>query len=205
MIEYSSYAQQFSWEGFGLKLSINGGSLPAGVEHCSIHIKASLAGLYEFPDKYHLISAVFWFRCTPNMCKFTKPIKVELQHCAKPQNVSKLTFVRAVCSQKQLPYTFQELPGGHFNGCSYGIIELKSFSGVAIVQEESDDRQYYSKLCYLSDYIRGDRIDLIVTWNTEAHLNVSLYAKLPSSSTIQRVKGHYECYSAIHYAILCNH
>ena len=171
----SSQARHITWEEFGLKLHIDEGSLPADVDQCRLNIKASLAGQYEFPDSSYLVSAIFWLRCEP-MFKFTKPVTVEMQHCARRENVekAKLTFVRAVCSQKQLPYTFKTLGGDFSSHSSYGVVDVNSFSGLAITQKGSEEREYCSKLFYLSNYLSGHRIDLVITWNTEAHLNVSL-------------------------------
>ena len=174
MVVYSSHTQQITWKGFGLKLHIQEGSLPAGMEQCILQIKVSLAGQYEFPENSHLVSAIFWLRCE-TMHKFTKPITVEIQHCAKSENITnlKLNFVRAVCSQKQLPYTFKQLPGGNFTShSSYGVIELNSFSGVGIMQEGSEDREYCSQLFYLGQPSLC-KIHFVVTWNIEAHLTVS--------------------------------
>ena len=102
----SSRDQQITWPGYGLRINIPKGCLPAGMEQCTINIKASLAGQYEFPENSHLVSAVFWFHCE-DVHKFTRPITVEIQHCAKSENVTnlKLSFVRAICSQKQLLQT----------------------------------------------------------------------------------------------------
>ena len=173
VVVYSSHDQQITWEGFGLRLNIPKGCLPAGIEQCTINIKASLAGQYEFPKNSHLVSAVFWLRCE-HVQKFTRPITVEIQYCAKSENLSNLTIVRAVCSQKQLPYTFKQLRGSNFTShSSYGVIELSSFSGLAAVQARSVERQYYSKIFFLNNYFGGHRIDLVITWDTEAHLTVS--------------------------------
>ena len=175
VVVLSSHAQQITWEEFGLKLHIDEGSLPAGVDQCILNIKSSLAGLYEFPDNSYLVSAVFWLRCEPMCCRFTKPVTVEMQHSAKRENVekAKLTFVRAVCSQKQLPYTFKRLGGDFSRHNSYGVVDVNGFSGLAITQEGSEEREYFSKLFYFSNYLNGHRIDMVITWNTAAHLNVS--------------------------------
>ena len=170
---YSSRYQKIDWKGFGLQLHIDEDSLPAGMEQCTLKIMASLAGQYEFPENSCLVSAVFWLRCEP-MCKFTKPVTVEIQHCAKSENVDnlKMKFVRAVCSQKQLPYTFKELRGGDFNRhSSYGVIQVNGFSGLAVTQEGSEDREYCSQLFYLGQP-NSCQIHFVVTWNTEAHLTV---------------------------------
>lgn len=84
-------AQQFTWEGFGLKLHIYEDCLPAGMEQCSIHIKTSVAGLYEFSENTHPVSPVFWLHCIPE-CNFCKSIGLEIQHCGKPTGDSRLSF-----------------------------------------------------------------------------------------------------------------
>ena len=177
VVVYSSHAQQITMEGFGLKLHIHEGSLPAGMEQCILQIKASLAGQYEFPENSHLVSAIFWLRCE-TVQKFTKPIAVEIQHCAKSENLSKLSFVRGVCSRKQLPYTFKQLPGGNFTShSSYGVIELNSFSGVGITQEGSEERNYLANLLFKEVKGRHTVIILeiffVIICNTDAHRTVS--------------------------------
>ena len=175
VVVYSSHDNQITWPGYGLRLHIPKGCLPAGMEQSTINIKASLAGQYEFTENSHLVSAIFWLHCE-DVREFTKSITVEIQHCAKPEDITNLdlNFVRAICSQKQLPYTFKPLSEGKFTSrSSYGVIELNSFSGIGITQEGSEDRNYFSKLFYLNSYFGGHRIDFAVTWNTEAHINVS--------------------------------
>ena len=100
VVVYSSHYQQITWPGYGLRLHIPKGCLPAGMEQCTINIKASVAGQYEFPEKSLLVSAVFWLRCE-DVHKFTRPITVEIQHCTKLQNITnlKLSIVRTVCSR----------------------------------------------------------------------------------------------------------
>ena len=177
VVVHSSGAQQITWEGFGLKLHIDEGSLPAGIHQCTLTIKASLAGQYEFPDNSFLVSAIFWLRCEP-MCNFTKPVTVEMQHCARSENVAnlKLKFVRAVCSQKQLPYTFKELGGDFTRHSSYGVVEVNGFSGLAITQEGSEDRSYLANLLYKEVKGRPTRcivdIYIAVTWNVDSHYTV---------------------------------
>ena len=168
--------QSFIWEGFGLKLHIPKGCLPVDMPQCIIHIQASLAGQYEFPENSHLVSAVFWLRCEPR-CKFIEALTLELDHCAKLEDIDlqKLHFVRALCSQKHLPYAFEKL-GGNFNS-SGGAIELNSFSGVAITQEGSEEREYCAMLFYL--IIQHQLlIHFVVTWNTKTHLKVSSHRLL---------------------------
>ena len=162
----------FYWEGYGLRLNIPDCSLPEGVEQCTIKILASLAGQYEFPEEFHLVSGVFWLRCEPRV-KFTKLMSLEIQHCAKAEAVSKLSFVRAVCTQEKLPYTFKQLNQVISSSSSYCLIKLQHFSGLAITQEGSQDREYVASLYYLNRSIFACDIHLVVTWNIEAHLTVS--------------------------------
>ena len=164
--------QSFTWEGFGLKLHIPKGCLPVGMQQCVVNLMASLSGQYEFPENTHLVSAVFWLRCEPR-CRFVVPISMEIQHCARPENISKLSFVKALCSQASLPYIFRRQQGGRFTGSSpYGVLELESFSGVAVTQEGSEDREYIARLFYLSPTAYSYDIHLVVTWNTQAYLTV---------------------------------
>ena len=174
VVVHSSRPQQITWEEFGLKLHIDEGSLPAGIDQCILDIKASLAGQYEFPDNSYLVSAIFWFRCEP-MCKFTKPVTVEMQHCARREK-AKLTFVRAVCSQKQLPYIFKQLGGDFSSHSSYGVVDVNGFSGLAINQEGTNELNYLVNL--LSLEVKGRHriileIFIVVIWNTNAHRTVS--------------------------------
>ena len=177
MVVYSSRDQQITWPGYGLRLNIPKGCLPVGMEQCTINIKASLAGQYEFPENSHPVSAVIWLRCEDVQCKFVKPITVEIQHCAESP---KLNFVRAVCSQKQLPYTFKQLMGGNFTShSSYGVIELNSFSGVGVTQEGPDERNYLANLLFKE--VRGRHtlvileIFFVIICNTDVHRTVSFF------------------------------
>ena len=176
MVVHSSRYQPIVWEGFGLRLHIQEDSLPAGMEQCTLNIKASLAGQYEFPENSNLVSAVFWLRCEPT-CRFTKPVTVEIQHCAKSENVDspKMKFVRALCSQAQLPYTFKEL-GGDFNRhSSYGVIQVNSFSGLAVTGPS--ERRYLTNVLYkevkgrLTQFII--EVFFVITFDTLAHHTVS--------------------------------
>ena len=185
VVVYSSRDQQITWPGYGLRLHILEGSLPAGMEQCTINIKASLAGQYEFPENSHLVSAIFWFRCE-TVFKFTRPITIEIQHCAGVISHN-LEFVRAICSQKQLPYTFKPLTGqGNFTShSSYGAIELNSFSGVGVVENAGkDSHSYLARVLYKDLSHQHTRyimeIYIMVTWNLDAYCTVSiLYSVLP--------------------------
>ena len=82
--------------------------------------------------------------------------------------------MRAVCSQKQLPYTFKPKSGGDFVRESCGIIDLNSLStiAIAITQKESEERNYCSMVFYRLEK-KISALFYVIVWNTEAHLNVS--------------------------------
>ncbi|XP_064402405.1 uncharacterized protein LOC135348156 [Halichondria panicea] len=84
--------QTFHWVGYGFKLTILQGSLPAGVDQCQLEIKASVAGQYQFPDDLQLVSGVFWIHPLP-LCRFQQQLTVEIQHCAKITSSTKLSFL----------------------------------------------------------------------------------------------------------------
>ena len=169
--------QSFTWKEYGLKLHVQHQCLPTDIDQCKITIMVSIAGQYDFPENCHPVSAISWLRCEP-MCTFVKPVTLEMDHCAKRENASKLHFVRAVCSQKDLPYTFQKLKDGVFNQhTSYGVVELRGFSGIGVVQEESTEieREYCAMLFYLGKTVPSCefQIHFVVTWDTKAHISVS--------------------------------
>jgi hypothetical protein len=172
--------QTFVWEGYGLKLGIPKDCLPSGMEQCSVTIKASVSGEYKFPDNTHPVSPIFWLRCEPRFKKFTLPISVGIQHCGKSKDVSKLSLVKACCSQADLPYSFKQLQGSQFYGegsYSYGATELTSFSGVGVAQDELEEKEYVARLFYLHQKTSTHVIIIhfVVTWNNETHLTVRVY------------------------------
>ena len=169
-------AQLFDWKGYGLRLQIPENSLPKFVESCTITIKVSLAGQYQFPHNTELVSPVFWLRCEPQ-CRFNAPLSLSIQHCALPRNSFRLFIARTQCTQKDLPYLFKVLHGGTFSKhSSYGVIELNRFSGVAAVQERSDERpeerRYWSSVYYMGPP-NNREIHFTVTWHDDAHITVS--------------------------------
>ena len=166
--------QNFIWEGYGFKLGIPKDCLPPGIDQCMVDIKASVSGQYEFPDNTHPVSPIFWLQCEPR-CKFTLPISVEVQHCGKSKDVSKLSLVKACCSQVDLPYSFKQLQGNRFydeGSSSYGATKLTSFSGVGVAQDELEDKEYVARLFYLHQKMSAHVIHFVVTWNNETHMTV---------------------------------
>ena len=182
-------AQVYTWKGYGLKLSVQDGSLPEGCELCTINVKASLSGQYQFPEDCQLVSAIFWLQCEP-VYKFEKPVTVEMEHCANLNNDTHLCFVRAKCNQEETrPYIFKKIGhGGSFaRDKRFGTINLEGFSGIGTCYNTSespknaansvttvDPREYCARIFHFNE---GDytsyNIDFVVTWNIAAKLSVS--------------------------------
>ena len=179
MFVVTRYAQDFEWEKFGLTLRISEGTLPEGVDQCTVRIKASTTGEYQFPENFDLVSAIFWLRCEP-ACKFTKSVTMEMEHCVKLGNSAKLCFMKAVCNQVKLPYKFKKIGGRFDNVKRYGNIEMNGFSGAGVFQESTgtqnhtDQREYSAIIFnYVHQRETSYKIDFVVTWNTKAHRTVS--------------------------------
>ena len=174
----TSQANTYHWEVYGVKLHIPQDSLPADCQQCRVEMRASLSGHYTFPTNSQLVSAVYWMYCS---VKFCKRVTLEVQHCSK--QTEELSFVRANCTQEQLPYTFQSVETGVFSeSSSYGSIELSRFSGWAIMKsffsrpnsaDQSSDRRYWAQVCYRKVEQRMWDVRFLVTWKLEAHINVS--------------------------------
>ncbi|XP_064401962.1 uncharacterized protein LOC135347816 isoform X2 [Halichondria panicea] len=168
--------QTFHWVGYGFKLTIPQGSLPAGVDQCRLEIKASVAGQYQFPDNLQLVSGVFWIHPLP-LCRFQQQLTVEIQHCAKMTSSTKLSFVRAHCSQESLPYTFKQLEGrGSFTEhSSYGCLSVNHFSSYAIAAEGDVDLLYVASLYYLKADPRTVEIHFTINVDDEIHNTATQY------------------------------
>ena len=128
---------KFQWKDHGFKLHVPENALREGILEYSVNIKASLAGQFELPDGYELVSAVYWVK-TPR--KFMKPVLMEVQHCANFDNPSQLHFVHTSCTQKSLPYKFEVIDEGTFTlGSKYGALSTTHFSGSGIAKAVTPD------------------------------------------------------------------
>ena len=168
--------QNFEWKederDFGLRVNISQNSLPADVERVYVHIKASIAGQYQFPDDCHLVSPVIWFECQPK-CSFEKPIILKMQHCAVSQNVSELNFVKASCNQDFLPYVFKKMDGKGITDDQYGVTQLNRFSGIAVTHK-LNKRSYCAQMYNIRRSKAEYDVDFVVVWNTNGHREVSI-------------------------------
>ena len=158
--EVTSRAHNYEWRGYGVKLHVQQDSLPADCRQCRVEMRASLSGQYALPVNCELVSGVYWVYCP---LKLSKRATLEIQHCSTQREG--LSFVRAECTQKQLPYDFQRQEGGEFSEHSfYGSIELSRFSGWGIMKRNSgwgvgwlmslfqpDSQQYSGQVFYASE------------------------------------------------------
>ena len=171
----STQGGHFKWDGYGLKFHIPEGSLPGGTGKCMVHVRASLSGQFQLPEDSDLLSPVFWISAP---CKFTKPVTLEIQHCALREDetvLSDLGFVSAMCSQKDLPYRFKHLDGGVFTvHSSYGSIELSQFSAKAITGRKGTPRLYCARLYHTIEQIYDWRFCVVITQDLSTCNAVSL-------------------------------
>ena len=154
----------FEWKGYGLRLYISKGSLPPGIRECNINIRASLSGQFQLPENSDLLSPVFWITAS---CKFTKPVTLEIQHCALREyeaELPNLSFVSTKCSQKDLPYRFRQVDGGVFTShSSYGSIKLSHFSGIAVTGRKSTPRFYCAHVYHTMKQMYDWRFYFVIT------------------------------------------
>ena len=164
-----------NWKGYGLRLHIPKGSLPPGMGECRIKISISLSGQFQLPDNSALLSPVFWVSAP---CKFTKPVTLEIQHCALREDetvLSDLSFVSAKCSQRDLPYRFKQVDGGVFTThSSYGSIQLSHFSGNAVTGRKSTPRSYCAHLYHTMKQVYDWRYYFVITQDLDAKNKVQL-------------------------------
>ena len=127
--EVTSQALTYDWRGYGVKLHIQQDSLPADCPQCRVEMKASLSGLYTLPADCELVSGLYWIYCP---LKLSNHATLEVQHCSTQRKG--LSFVRAECTQEQLPYMLRKQEGGVFSELSsYGSIKVYRFSVFGIV------------------------------------------------------------------------
>ena len=172
-------SQSLHFHGYGFKLHIPEGSLPAEVAETKLNVQVSLSGHFQIPSGYELLSAVYWVYC-PH--KFTKPLTVEIQHCAvlsSNQQCAQLSFASTKCSQKELPYMFKVRDGGAFSHhCSYGSLSLTHFSGLAIiarfVRRSLGILEQYCGRVYISKEVDDYKVHFVITKDLDAHRTVSI-------------------------------
>ena len=171
----TNQARTFNWKGYGLKLHIPQGALPVGLEECRLLMKVGLSGQFALPENTSLVSAVYWIDSEPRR-RFTQLLTVEIQHCVNLALTSKLSFVHAKCSQKYLPYTFEEAKeGGKFsNESAYGSMQLTHFSIWSVIYNMlAPGVLYRARLYYQRTGVNRVDIHFVITKDLEAHAKVS--------------------------------
>ena len=134
----TSRAQTFHWAGYGLMLHI--------------------------PKQCELIKVGIPVQFTLNP---SRPITVELQHCATSSQTSRLSFAR--CSHYSLPYNFDFLQERDFR------IHLRNFSFIAAVLF-GDDVKYYMPVSTTWNRENLRRIHFLITKSFEAHATVCFHS-----------------------------
>ena len=176
----------FQWEGYGFKLHVPEGSLPVGMGECRINIRVSLSGQFQLPEDSDFLSPVFWIS---SPCKFSKPVTLEIQHCALREDetiFSDLSFVSAKCSQRDLPYRFKQLDGGTFTtDTAFGSIQLTHFSGIGITGRRRTPRSYCAHLYHAMRQIDDWRFYLAITQDHPTLNTVHIYSWVFVLTTLQ--------------------
>ena len=168
---FSNRAQSFDWVEYGLKLHIPQDVLPPNMEECRLLIKVGLSGKFALPSDLTLMSAIYWLDTEPR-CKFSKPITLEVQHCANHTQGSQLSFVHAKCSQKELPYSLKILEGGVFPPyTSYGSIQLNHFSFAAVAG--NGEPQYCARFYYTGNDLTTQKAHFVITKDIGTYFAVS--------------------------------
>ena len=170
--------RHFTWGEFGLNIHIPEKSLPEGVQVVRFQIKSTITGDFQLPQDTHLVSAIYSIRCSPK-CQFTKPLTLEVQHCAKQENNHKLSFIRSTSGS-----SFHIIEPGenlltenifcsHFlRHTSYGFVELDKFCKFGIVQKGTDERLYRANVYRHEVDIRHQRLHFSIVWDSNAHNKV---------------------------------
>ena len=132
-------AINFHWKDHGFKLQIPDNSLPKVTPEYSVNIRVSLTGQFKIPEGYELVSAVYWVATPGN---FTKPITIQVQHCANFSNPDQLHFIFSSHAQRSLPHNFQIMKEGSFIlGSNYGTLSTTHFCGIGVVREITPGEQ----------------------------------------------------------------
>ena len=173
-IRFLDQGGTFEWRGYGLRLHVPEGSLPIGVGECKINIRVSLSGQFQLPQGSDLLSPVFWITA---LYKFTKPLTLEIQHCALTEDeaaLSSLSFVYTNCNQRELPYSFRQLAGGVFTThSSYGSLTLSHFSGIGIIGRIlGTQRSYCAYLYHTKKKVDEWRFYFVITQDLDANNTV---------------------------------
>jgi len=79
MFTLTQERQNLLFKGYGFKLNVPEGSLPAEISEIQLNVQVSLSGQLQMPPNCELFSALYLVY-SPH--KFTKPLNIQTQHCA---------------------------------------------------------------------------------------------------------------------------
>ena len=189
-LEVTKEGMNFQWKDYGFKLHIPENALPEGVTKYSVNIKASLAGQFELPEGYELVSAVYWVATSG---KFTIPVTIEVQHCANFSDPNQLCFVRTSRAQKSLPYKFKIIDGGSFSlGSKYGVLSTTHFCGIGVAKKVKPGEhscQYCAQVYFTAKHLQDYwYCHFVVTKNLEMCLTVS-YKEIAIVQSVSSYRG----------------
>ena len=139
--------QKLEWPGYGFYMEVPDGALPTGVI-ANVSVKVILSGQFKLPENSQLISAIYWISSSE---VFLKKVAVNIQHFAiitNEEQCSKLSFVIAKSSQKELPYTFHEREGSFNPQTQYGTIMAKQFCFSGVIAPADTELHFASLKFY---------------------------------------------------------
>lgn len=138
----SSKGREISWDSIGIAFSIPPGAVP---KEGHLTVQPCLAGPFELPDQYQLVSPTYHVSAT---CAFAKDIEMVVYHSVElksEDDCKQMVFVSAPSAptlRKDQPrYKFTVLEGGVFDqNESFGAINLRHFCHIAICSTKPPGR-----------------------------------------------------------------
>ena len=186
-VSVTNSEQYFSWDQFGLNLYIPQDSLPKDIQQCTIHMKISTTSdHHQLPQNMHFVSPVYLIKCRPR-CQFSKPLILEIQHCAKQDNIHKVCFIKSTSANLR----FSTIDPGDGKAdhvyyscfpqhCSFGFIELDKFCKFAVAQtqieRDSCQQRYRANIFYERENPRRYKVHFVILWDIDAHNDVRPFA-----------------------------
>jgi len=79
MFTLTQERQNLQFKGYGFKLNLPEGNLPAKISEIQLNMQVSLSAQFQMPPNCKLFSAVYLVYSPHNL---TKPLTIETQHCA---------------------------------------------------------------------------------------------------------------------------
>ena len=168
--------QFFEWDYYGLKVFIPKNSLPLSIKTCTLTIGVSITGQFEFPDNQNVVSAIYAFHLS-NEVKLVKPLRINLQHCAKICSPEGIFVARASCKDNSFPYNFKilsdktvALTQDSYMGKQFVGFDLQHFSLFSLLSEE---KKLYTAILFYREMKDTIDICITITRNLGPYISVS--------------------------------